>query len=279
MYDSLKKIYRRPKVWELYTAETLWNDKHISKKMLEYHLNEDVEPASRNKAFIDKSANWIISRFKIQKNKKVCDFGCGPGLYTSQFAKTGADITGVDFSKRSIQYAKKKAKSNRLNIDYIQQNYLNFTTNKKFDLITLIYCDLCALSPRQRKTLLGKFYKYLTNDGSVLFDVFTLDAFKPREELAIHKHLLYEGFWSANDYYGFINSFKYQADKVFLDKYTIFEKSKTWEVYNWLQYYSLNSLKKEFKENGFRIVEHYSDVAGAPYKSGSPEIAIVASKK
>jgi len=246
--------------------------------MLEYHLNEENEPASRNKAFIDKSIAWIVSRFNIQANTKVCDFGCGPGLYSTQFAKSGAEVTGIDFSERSIKHAKKIAEENNLSIDYIQQNYLDFTTGKKFDLITMIYCDLSALSPKQRKNLIGKFYKYLKNDGLVLLDVFSLDAFTKREETAIHEHLLHDGFWSEKDYYGFMNSYKYQEEKVFLDKYTIVEKSRTREIYNWLQYYSLDSIKKEFAENGFSVNEFYSDVAGTPFKADSSEIAIVASK-
>ena len=127
MYEFLKNIHQRPKLWEFYTAEILWNDKHISKKMLEYHLNDNVEPASRNKAFMDKSINWIMSRFNIRSSTKVCDFGCGPGLYTTLLSKVGADVTGIDFSERSILYAKKTAETNNLDIDYIQQNYLEFT--------------------------------------------------------------------------------------------------------------------------------------------------------
>lgn len=278
MYEFLKNIYRRPAPWEKYTAEKLWNDKHISERMLKYHLNEDVEPASRNKTFMDESIAWIVSHFNIRNNTKVCDFGCGPGLYSTQFAKTGAEVTGIDFSKRSIQYAKKTAKATNLNIDYIQQNYLEYTADKKFDLITMIYCDFCALSPKQRKKLFGQFSKCLNDDGFILLDVFSMDAFAQREETAILKHLLHDGFWSAKNYYGFMNTYRYQEEKVVLDKYTIIEKSKTWEVYNWLQYYSLESLKKEFEENGLCIHEYYSDVRGTSYKPDSSEIAIVASK-
>jgi hypothetical protein len=47
-------------------------------------------------------------------------------------------------------------------------------------------------------------------------------------------------------------------------------------VYNWLQYYSKDSLVKEFAENGFKVEEVYSDVAGKTFTPESPEIAIVA---
>jgi len=142
----------------------------------------------------------------------------------------------------------------------------------------LIYCDFCPLNPKQRQKLLGKFYKYLKNGGSIFLDVFSLNAFEQREEMAIYEYKLHSGFWSARDYYGFQNSFKYSDENVFLDKYTIIEKSKKWEVYNWLQYFSLESLKKEFEENGFCIKEYFSDVAGTKYKKTSSEIAVVAQK-
>ncbi len=80
MFGNLEKINHRPKPFEFYTAESLWTDEHISKEMLKYHLNEDVDLASRNRAFVDKSADWIISRFDIGAQTKICDFGCGPGL-------------------------------------------------------------------------------------------------------------------------------------------------------------------------------------------------------
>ena len=96
MFEKLRKMNARPKPFEFYTAAALWTDEHVSKKMLEYHLNEDVDLASRNKAFIDKSVNWIASRFNIGAGTSICDFGSGPGLYTTRFAETGADVTGVD---------------------------------------------------------------------------------------------------------------------------------------------------------------------------------------
>lgn len=75
-----------------------------------------------------------------------------------------------------------------------------------------------------------------------------------------------------------MNTFKYEQERVVLDKYTIVEQSRTWEVFNWLQYFSLESLQHEFKESGFEITEQYSDVAGKPYDPESPEIAVIANK-
>lgn len=278
MFEKLEKTGQRPGPYEFYTAELLWNDEYVSKKMLEFHLNENVDPASRNKTFLDKSASWIISRFNIGTDTKICDFGCGPGLYTAPFAEKGAHVTGIDFSTRSIQYAKDCARSKNLNIDYILQNYLNFTTDKRFDLITLIYEDFCPLSPEQRKSLLGIFHDCLENDGAVLLDVLSMNHFNETNEKSTFEYSPDNGFWSPHPYYEFCNTFKYQEEKVVLYKYTVVEKTQTREIFNWLQSYSLESLKKEFQDNGFDIVEYYSDVTGAPYKSDSKDIAIIAKK-
>jgi len=106
LYSELKEINSKPKPFEYYTTPELWNDDYISRKMLEFHLNEDCDLASRNKAFINKSLSWLISKFNITKSTNICDFGCGPGLYTTEFAKQGAIVTGIDLSKRSLDYAK-----------------------------------------------------------------------------------------------------------------------------------------------------------------------------
>jgi 2-polyprenyl-3-methyl-5-hydroxy-6-metoxy-1,4-benzoquinol methylase len=278
MFDQLKEINSRPKPYQFYTAEELWTNEHTAKQMLSYHLNEAIDLSSRNINFIEKSVGWIVTHFNIKKESEIADFGCGPGLYTTRFAKHGANVTGIDFSKNSIDYAKKVAKEENLDIDYVVQNYLKFETEGQFDLITMIMCDFCALSPDQRKTILSKFHSLLKPDGSLLLDVYSLNSFNQKEESATYELNQLNGFWSPDDYYGFVNSFTYEKEKVTLDKYTIIEKSQTRVVYNWLQYFSQDSLTKEFEENGLKVAEFYSDVAGKAFKPDSPEIAIVAEK-
>ena len=278
VFSVLNTINFRPELYSCYTAETLWNDEHISKQMLDFHLNEEIDVASRNIKLIDEACKWISSHFNMTSGIRVADFGCGPGLYTSRFAKEGAIVTGIDFSERSITYAKDVAEKNNLDIQYIYQNYLDFETEKKFNLITMIYFDLCALNDKQRLLLLKKFYRFLENGGEVFLDLYSINSYTKRKETIKYEHQLMDDFWSVSDYYGFMNTFKYDKEKVVLDKYTIVEGTKIWEVYNWLKYYSIDILTKEFEEAGFEIIELYSDVMGSPYFETSDEIAVVARK-
>jgi len=278
MYEQLEKINARPKPFEFYTSSELWNDKHTSKKMLAAHLDLDDDRASRNAAFVNRSVEWICSQFNVGSGTKIADFGCGPGLYAQRLAQKQADVTGVDFSIRSIEYARNNAITNKLPINYINEDYLNFDTNERYDLILLIFCDLCVLSPVQRKTMLNKFYTFLKPGGSLLLDVYSLTEYGKCKENTLYEVDLSNGLWSSNRYFGFSNTFKYETDKVVLDKYTIIEKSRTRTIYNWLQYFSAESIEKEVKECGFKIENLYSDVTGLPFESDSKEIAVVARK-
>lgn len=279
MFDELEQINARPNPFEFNTVMELWTDEHISKKMLEFHLNENIDVASRNKNFIERSVDWITSTFGVNGSSSICDFGCGPGLYTARLAEKGAKVTGIDFSKRSINYARNTAEQKNLTIEYVNRNYLSFDTDKKYELIIMIMCDFCVLNPEERKNLLQKFHRILKPAGYVLLDVYSLNAFGKKEETAKYQVNLNNGFWSPHQYYGFQNTIKYEDQKVILDKYTIIEKNRTRKFYNWLQYFSLESLRKEFVENNFIIHNYYSNLAGLEYKPDSDEIGIVAEKK
>lgn len=278
MFDELEKINTCPKPFEFYTASDLWTDEHTSKQMLSFHLNEAIDVSSRNAAFIERSVEWIVARLNVGAGTKIADFGCGPGLYSTRLAQRQADVTGIDFSKRSIQYAQEVATKAGLAIHYVNQNYLEFETDDRFHLILMIMCDFCALSPSQRKKMLSTFYTILEPGGSVLLDVYSLTAFDQREETAIYEANLLNSFWSPNKYYGFLNTFKYEKEKVVLDKYTLIEASRSRTVYNWLQYFSPETLEREFVMCGFTVEKLYSDVAGSPYDPETAEMAIVARK-
>ncbi len=279
MFNKLEEINSRPKPFEFYTADELWTDEHTSEQMLKFHLDESIDLSSRNRKFIDKSVEWIVNHFNIKEDSEIADFGCGPGLYTHKFAEAGAKVTGIDFSERSINYAREQAEKHNLKIDYFVKNYLEFETEKRFDLITMIFCDFCALSPEQRKTVLSKFYSFLKPGGSLLIDVHSLNIFNEKEEAASYEKNQLNGFWSPNEYYGFLNSFKYEKEKVSLDKYTIIEETRKRVLYNWLQHYSRESITKEIEENGFKVVEIFSDVAGTKFDPNSKDIVVVANRK
>jgi len=74
----------------------------------------------------------------------------------------GYRIIGIDFSKRSINYAVNKASERGQDIRCIYQNYLELDYTNEFDLVTLIDCDLVVLLEEESATLLEKIYESKT---------------------------------------------------------------------------------------------------------------------
>jgi hypothetical protein len=118
----------------------------------------------------------------------------------------------------------------------------------------------------------------LKPDGSVLLDVYSLATFEQREEAATYEANQLDGFWSPNSYYGFLNTFKYEQEKVVSDRYTIIEPGRTKRIYNWLQYFAPEDLEREFEEAHLSVKAVDSDVAGTPYDRQSKEFAVIAGK-
>ncbi len=279
LFTTLEEICRKPEPFERYTAPELWTNQHTSHRMLQYHLDDTVDAASRRRPFIARSVAWLVERFKVGTGFSIADFGCGPGLYATPLAERGASVTGIDFSGNSLRYAREVAAEKGLRIEYVEANYLDFDTDKRFDLIIMIMCDYCALSPEQRNLLLSSFLRFLKPGGKLLFDVYTLRGFEERRESAqlAFNHL--DGFWSPNDYYCFVNQFKYDDVKVALDKYTIVDESGLRVVYNWLQYFSPESLSGELTAGGFAVDDFYANVAGDSFTETCTEMAVVATAR
>lgn len=275
LFDTLERVNARPDVYSRYTAAALWNSPDISEMMLRFHLDGDVDLASRRAEFIAASLDWINAAFELGPGKNVVDLGCGPGLYAHELARTGADVTGIDFSERSIAHARRRAAEEDLSIDYVLADYLEWKPDRRFDLATMIMCDFCALSPTQRARLLQRVHSILAPGGAFLFDVYSLAYYATWEEQVAYGPGLMDDFWSAQPYYGFLNTFRYDTDRVVLEKYTIVEASGVVEYFNWFQHYDLDMLRLEIETAGLLLESAVGDVAGAEFEPTAPEFAVI----
>ncbi len=72
---------------------------------------------------------------KPLKKIRVLDIGCGGGLLSEPIHRLGADVVGIDASKKNIEIAKIHTKKNKLKINYIATSPEKFNPKKKFDVI------------------------------------------------------------------------------------------------------------------------------------------------
>lgn len=248
---------------ELYAKGTsyMWTDEHISKQLLDVHLNVDIDLASRKKPTIVKTANWILETQKDKGKLNILDLGCGPGLYTEIFAEKGHSVTGVDISKNSIDYARKSAKDKELNINYINADYLEIDIEPdKYDLIVLIYTDLGVLIPSDRKNLLTMIYCALKKGGTLIFDVLKDKDIENKVSPKIWEAKK-SGFWRESPYLALSDSYLYQKEKVILFQHNIIDTFENIETYRfWTHFFSKHDVCKMLEPHNFIDIHFREDI-------------------
>ncbi len=256
-----------------------WNDPHISKQMLKVHLDPAIEAASRRAETIDRSVQWITEMLGLKTGEAVLDLGCGPGLYASRFARTGLQVTGVDYSHSSIDYARRYASENKLNIDYRFQNYLELDEKNLYDAVFLIYGDFCPLNPQQRSTLLKNIHRALKPGGRFVLDVTTREH---RRKYGNKNgwYALESGFWKPSPHLVLEEGFDYPEQSVWLDQYIVVEGDGKVSVYrNWFQDYTPETITAELMQGGFSVESLWGDLTGGSYTSDCEWIGLVTSKR
>lgn len=153
-----------------------WNDADFSQRMLENHLSQEHDWASRKLAVIERQVDWLCSQ--LVPGAQVLDLGCGPGFYTQLLAKRGFCCTGVDFSPASITYAQQQAQRAGLNIDYQLLDVRSYRPTKKFDFIMMTFGELNVFSTADAKSLLKDCANWLMPNGKLLVEVHSFDEVK-----------------------------------------------------------------------------------------------------
>lgn len=277
MYKTLHAMLEKP---PLYTKTKIpfWDDEHISKQMLKAHLDPDYEGASRKLSFIEKSVCWIKNTVPSASYKRLLDVGCGPGIYAEKFAQEGYQVTGIDFSRRSIEYATNSAKEKNTDICYLCQDYLKLDLNKSFDFATMIYCDYGALSTEDRKTILRTVYNHLRPGGRFLLDVFSTTQYDQFEERQAWEHYENGGFWSKDPHFAFHGCYKY-PEHATLEHTAVVSQNANRNYYLWNTYFTKEALVKEAAAIGFQVCGLYGNVAGEIYREDSSTIGILLEKE
>jgi len=261
------------------TKEDFWDNEHISKMMLMAHLNPNWDVASRRNETIKATCDFIIKKLNLKANEKLLDLGCGPGLYSTKFHEHGLLVTGIDYSKRSLEYANKKAVLNNYNINYLYMDYLDLNYEDEFDIVVIIYCDFGVLSNQLREKLLKKIYKSLKPNGYLVFDVWSTSFKELNTSYKTWKVHEKQGFWKSTPHLELINKIYYENEKVSLKQHFILEENDNISVYNlWEQVYTKESVVSLISENGFRVVNILGDLTGKEYLEASNTIGIIAQK-
>lgn len=256
--ERILKLTGKPQLYEKGTS-VMWTDPHISKQLLELHINPDNDWASRSKNKIERVSTWILERTG-KSELKILDLGCGPGLYAEYLANKGHSVTGVDFSENSIQYAIRQAEEKQLDIEYLHKNYLDLDFENQFDLVILIYLDFCALLPEERDNVLGNIFRALKKGGLFICDVVNEKNIE-KKTITQSWEIQKKGFWKDSPYLALTNGYHYPDARVLASQHIVVGEDDTIDTFIfWSHYYTKNELAPIFEAKGFSNVENFENV-------------------
>jgi SAM-dependent methyltransferase len=269
-------IASHPAPWCSYTTPEFWADEHISAQMLAAHLNPDWEAASRNHATVDRAVTWLVNTLRIQSGTRVLDLGCGPGLYATRLAQTGAGVTGLDISPRSIAYARQLTADAGQQCQFRVANYLIDDLGGPYDVALFSYEDVNVLSPDQRATLFARIAAALGPGGVLAMDVTAAARFDLEAEGRREGDDLDNGFWAPSPYHGVVDTFKYDDERLLLERYVITKGGQARVFWNWTQCLTPEQVRAELAAAGFGAIDLVGDLTGAPFSEESPVFAVLA---
>ena len=109
----------------------------------------------------------------------VLELACGSGRLTIPIAQGGVNIVGVDLSDAMLQLARAKAKTEHVQIDFLQGDMGNFDLSRRFGTIIIPNNSLLhLLTNDDLKACLGRVRAHLADGGRLVFDISVWDTRK-----------------------------------------------------------------------------------------------------
>jgi len=274
--DLFSKFAAKPALFEPGEPH-FWDDPHISKSMLDAHLDPLHDAASRRPETIEREVNHLVSSGILKRGDKVLDLGCGPGLYSIRLAAKGIKVTGIDISERSLHYAKGQALKGNLDIKYRHLNLLALDYSTEFDAVLQVYGEMGTFSDKNRDVILKKIHDALKPRGLLVFDATTPSLKIPPGSQNVW-YLADGGFWRPGRHLTLELRFDYPENDVFVNQYIVVDEEKTSVYRIWNHNYTTETLSPVLEKAGFRIMNTWNNLAGTPYKAGDEWLAVAAMK-
>lgn len=257
-----------------------WHEPGFSERMLQEHLSQDHDAASRRMETIEAHVGWIHEHLLGGRPTKVLDLACGPGLYTSRLARRGHECVGIDYSPASIAYAARYARKENLRCGYRLQDVRRARYGTGFGLVMLIFGEFNVFRPSDARAVVRKSHRALAEGGMLLLEPHTFAAIRTMGRRAAlwssaerglflgKPHLrLDEHSWDPDTKTATVRYFIVDAATGGVSSY-----AQTFQAYSDAEYRSL------LTDCGFRNVEFVPSLTGDTAGSQRGLIGIVAGK-
>ncbi|HUG16753.1 MAG TPA: class I SAM-dependent methyltransferase, partial [Thermomicrobiales bacterium] len=206
---NLSDLVRRAPVAEPWAEgdKIPWHDPDFSARMLQEHLSQAHDAASRRAGVIESHVEWIHRVVLEAQPSRILDLGCGPGLYTERLAALGHDCVGIDFAPAAIVYARERAHAVNLACVYQQADIRAADYGDAFDLVMLLYGEINVFRPDDARLILTKSRQALAAGGRLLLEAHTAEAVRAMGSAPSRWRAAERGLFSARPHVWLQESF------------------------------------------------------------------------
>lgn len=210
--------------------------------------------------------DFICKVMKLKKGMSVLDVPCGYGRISNLLAQKGIDVTGIEFNKHVLNFAKQKAEENKLKINYIEGDMRNFSYRNKFDAVICWFGSFGYFSDEDNEKFIKAAARSLKKGGRFLIDTHTLETiipiFQPVSKNRYGKMPLKE-------------ERHLNLDTSRIDvKWTLGKESQSSSI----RLYGYRELKNLLSRNGFGKFKAYGSIEGEKFEFGSRRLILVCEK-
>ncbi|NMO95281.1 class I SAM-dependent methyltransferase [Paenibacillus lemnae] len=119
------------------------------------------EEYDQNMAFVSGFGKGLIDWLSPQQGEYILDLGCGTGELADEISKSGAVVTGMDFSQEMVSHASKKFP----HLHFFQGNGENFTTETSYDAV---FSNAALHWMKDTKSAAASMYRCLKPGGRLI---------------------------------------------------------------------------------------------------------------
>ena len=248
-----------PAAFSIHGGKIPWNDEAFSKRMLENHLSQQHDWASRRLSIINKQVAYIAAH--IPQNGNILDLGCGPGLYINQLATLGYACTGVDFSPASIAYAKEQVRLHGHTAQYVLEDMRTYVPTKQYDAVLLTFGELNVFCAQDANNIIAKAAQSLNTGGKLFIEVHVYDEVKRQGKEPAFWQSFTTGLFLPSPHLCLQESYWNEKEASATTRYIIVDAvtAQVSEYASSMMAYTLPQYRELFTKNGFTKIQPLSN--------------------
>jgi SAM-dependent methyltransferase len=218
-----------------------------------------------------RDAEPLVKLLDLKPGAHVLDLPCGPGRFSIELARRGFQVTGVDRTALYLTEARKRAGQQKLDVEFVRQDMRRFVRAKAFDACINMYTSIGYFEdPADDLKVFRNVYRSLRPGGRFLIQTggkeWLARVYQPRDWREEAGAFILEERKVLPGWTGLEN------------RWVMIRKGKVREFRFNLRIYSGGELIDLLRRAGFRKVDVYGELDGAPYDNTSRWLVAVGRK-